>query len=371
MQRTSKQLSRAAAIHRSNAAPGKPKRIVMLGYPDAEVLDIIGPIDTFSVAARFLKATESLSDTYSIEIVAPTGGPIRTSSGIKLVPDMSMGRVRGGIDTLMVAGGEGAFEASHDPKILAWVRKWAPRVRRLCSVCTGSFVLAEAGLLDGKSATTHWRACDRLAKQYPSVTVLPDPIFIRDGDVFTSAGVTAGIDLALALVEEDFGRRVALAVARNMVMFLKRPGGQSQHSAQMSIQAADRQPIRELQAWISDHLNDNLSVDALAERAAMSPRNFARVFRHETGLTPGSFVESARVEAARRRLEESTDGVHLIASSCGFGTRESMRRAFLRVLRVSPSAYRERFQAREPRKSPSHRSKSRTLRSRNIAATAS
>ena len=204
-------------------------------------------------------------------------------------------------------------------------------------------MLAEAGLLDGLSATTHWRQCARLAAQYPAVSVESDPIFVRAGKIFTSAGVTAGIDLALALVEEDHGREVALAVARELVMFLRRPGGQSQFSVQMSAQVADREPIRELQRWMADHLGADLSVEALARRAAMSPRNFARVFTREVGATPGQFVEHSRVEAARRRLEESAEGVDSIASECGFGTRESMRRAFIRTLHVPPSAYRSRF----------------------------
>jgi transcriptional regulator GlxA family with amidase domain len=320
----------------------------MLAYAEAEVLDIVGPVDVFSIAARLLALQSSVKNAYSVEIAAPDSSPIATSSGVRLLPDIAMNKIAGNIDTLLVAGGQGAIRASQDPSIVKCVRKAAAHVRRLCSVCTGAFILAEAGLLDGRSATTHWRSCQLLAERYPSITVHKDPIFVRDANVFTSAGVTAGIDLALALVEEDFGRAIALEVARNMVMFLKRPGGQSQYSTQMSIQAADRQPIRELQTWIGDHLEQDLSVELLAERARMSPRNFARVFRRETGITPGLFVEVSRVEAARRRLEESTDGVDLIASICGFGTRESMRRAFLRVLRVSPRAYRERFRVREP-----------------------
>jgi transcriptional regulator GlxA family with amidase domain len=219
----------------------------------------------------------------------------------------------------------------------------APNVRRIGSVCSGAFILAEAGLLDGRRATTHWGWCKELAQRYPRVKVDPDPIFVRDGSIYTSAGVTAGMDLALALVEEDHGRELALRVARQLVLFLRRPGGQSQFSAQLAVQAADREPLRELQAWIADHLNQDLSVEALADRVAMSPRNFARVFSREVGVTPARFVEQARVEAARRRLEESAHGVDAIASQCGFGTAESMRRAFLRRLHVPPSAYRHRF----------------------------
>ena len=220
----------------------------------------------------------------------------------------------------------------------------AQRVRRLGSVCSGAFVLAEAGLLDGRRATTHWSVCDALAQRYPRVRVDPDPIFIRDGRIYTSAGVTAGMDLALALVEEDHGREIALHVARELVLFLRRPGGQSQFSAQLALQTTDHQPLRELQAWIAEHPSADLSVATLAARVAMSPRNFARVFVRELGLTPARFVEQIRVEAARRRLEESAHGVDLIASECGFGSAESMRRSFVRTLRVPPSAYRSRFQ---------------------------
>jgi transcriptional regulator GlxA family with amidase domain len=226
-----------------------------------------------------------------------------------------------------------------------WVRAMAPRVRRLGSVCSGSFVLAEAGLLDGRRATTHWEWCATLAERYPAVTVASDPIFVRDGKIYTSAGVTAGMDLALALVEEDHGRELALEVARQLVMFLRRPGGQSQFSAQLAAQTADREPLRDLQSWISEHPEADLSVPALARRVAMSPRNFARVFTREVGMTPARFVESVRVEAARRRLEESASGVDSVAAACGFGTAESMRRAFLRIVRVPPAAYRHRFRA--------------------------
>ena len=218
-------------------------------------------------------------------------------------------------------------------------------MRRLASVCSGTFLLAEAGLLDGRRATTHWRVCDELAHRYPKITVERDPIFVGDRGVYTSAGVTAGMDLALALVEEDHGRELALRVARQLVMFLKRPGGQSQFSAQLAVQAADREPLRELQAWIADHLDADLSVAELASQVAMSERNFARVFTREVGLTAARFVERARVEGARRRLEESTDGVEMIAARCGFGSAEVMRRAFLRLLGVPPSAYRGRFRS--------------------------
>jgi transcriptional regulator GlxA family with amidase domain len=322
------------------------RRVAVVGFPDAQMLDIVGPLEVFARSGRWLRDHgRRADDAYAVEILAAAAGPFAASSGLQLVAARAFAEVRGGIDTLLVAGGVGVAQAVRDRALLRWLERMAPRVRRLGSVCTGTFVLAEAGLLDGRRVTTHWRACTRLARLYPALQVDPDPIFVRDGDVWTSAGVTAGMDLALALVEDDHGRDVALAVARELVLFLRRPGGQSQFSAQLAVQSADREPLRELQAWIPEHLDADLSVPALARRAAMSPRNFARVFTREVGRTPARFVEALRVEAARRRLEECGDGVDAIASQCGFGTAESMRRAFLRTLRVPPSDYRDRFRA--------------------------
>jgi transcriptional regulator GlxA family with amidase domain len=320
------------------------RRVVMVAFDDAQIIDITGPLEVFSRATRWLSDERRWrTPAYTIELVAAAAGPITTSSGLRLIADRQISEVRGPIDTLLVAGGRGTTAALQNRVLIDWIRRTGPRVRRLCSVCTGAFLLAEAGLLDGRAATTHWRQCEALAKRYPAITVETDPIFVRDANVFTSAGVTAGIDLALALVEEDHGGDTALAVARELVMFLRRPGGQSQFSVQLSAQTADREPLRDLQNWIANNLDQDLSVESLARRTAMSPRNFARVFSREVGLTPGQFVENLRLETARRRLEESVDGVDLIASETGFGTRESMRRAFLRNLHVPPSAYRSRF----------------------------
>ena len=267
------------------------------------------------------------------------------SSGIRLVAERAVGEVRGGIDTLLVAGGRGTAAALADELLLAWIRRMARRVRRLASVCSGTFLLAEAGVLDGRRATTHWEVCGELARRYPRVIVEDDPIFVRDGSVYTSAGVTAGMDLALALVEEDHGRDLALRVARQLVLFLKRPGGQAQFSVQLSAQLAEREPLRDLQAWIADHPAETMSIPALSGRVAMSPRNFFRVFTREIGVTPARFVERGRVEAARRLLEATTRGIEDIAARCGFGSAETMRGAFQRVLRVSPQAYRARLAA--------------------------
>jgi transcriptional regulator GlxA family with amidase domain len=316
------------------------RRVVVLAYDGIQSLDLIGPVEVFDVATR-----HQITPPYRVEIVAPTTDPIVTTSGVTITPQSAIGDLRGAIDTFVVAGGDGVYALIENAEVVDAVRRTAGRARRVASVCTGAFALAEAGLLDGRRVTTHWARCRRLARNYPELQVDPDPIFVRDGDVYTSAGVTAGIDLCLALVEADHGRELALAVARQLVVFLKRPGGQAQFSSHLSTQLAERDVLAEVQGWVADHLDDDLSVARLAARAAMSPRHFARVFRAETGVTPARFVERARVEQARRRLEESSAGVEEIAHDCGFGGPETMRRAFLRALRVGPSEYRQRFRA--------------------------
>lgn len=318
--------------------------MALVAYPDVQMLDVVGPLEVFACAARFVPAG---APPYVVEVLAARRGPVRASSGLTIGADRAWAQVRSGLDTLLVAGGPGTVRAMRDAALRAWLRRMAPRVRRFGAVCSGTFILAEAGLLDGRRCTTHWNNCADLAARYPALHVEPDPIFVRDGSVYTSAGVTAGMDLALALVEEDHGRDLAMRVARQLVLFLRRPGGQSQFSAQLAVQAAEREPLRDLQAWITEHPDADLSVPALARRVAMSPRNFARVFRREVGMTPARFTERIRVEAARRRLEETADGVEGVATVCGFGTAESMRRAFLRTVRVSPTAYRHRFRMRQ------------------------
>lgn len=327
-----------------------PRRIALVAFPGAQILDITGPLEVFASAAK-LRAARSgrrSNAAYTTEIVAACKGPLRTSGGVQLLADASLDALDPAPDTLLLAGGEGVDEAVHDRALIAAIRRVAPRTRRLASVCSGSFLLAEAGLLDGRRATTHWARCDSFAARYPAVRVERDPIFVRDGNVYTSAGVTAGMDLALALVEEDLGRELALEVARYLVLFLKRPGGQSQFSVQLAGQLAQRDPLREVQQYVADNPDADLSVRALAARAGMSARNFARVFTREVGSTPARFVEQTRLEAARRQLEESGDGVEAIASSCGFGTSETMRRTFVRRIQVSPADYRLRFQQSIP-----------------------
>lgn len=310
------------------------RRIVIVAFPDVQALDVTGPAEVFTQAGG-----------YVVQVAAPRAEPLRTGSGYAIVPELALGDVRGPIDTLLVAGGEGTRAAARDEDLIDWLRTIAPRARRVASVCTGAFLLARAGLLDGRRATTHWAWCDELARQFPQVIVEPDPIFVADGNVHTSAGVTAGMDLALALVEEDLGPAAALAVARQLVMFVRRPGGQAQFSTGLAAQAAGHAPLRELQAWMADHLDGDLSVEALADRAHMSPRSFARAFRRETGTTPAAHVEALRVERARLLLESTASPVAAVARACGFGTVETMRRAFARRVGVPPAAYRSRFAA--------------------------
>ena len=317
-----------------------PRRIVIVALPEVQPLDVTGPAEVLASAASVAGGDDA---AYTIEVVAPGGAPIPTDSGYAIVPAGALEAVRGPIDTLLVAGGAGARHASTET--VARVRRLAARAGRVASVCTGAYVLAAAGLLDGRRATTHWSWCDDLQRRHPAVTVERDPIFVVDGPVRTSAGVTAGMDLALALVEEDLGPRVALEVARWLVVFVKRPGGQAQFSAQLAGQSADRAPLRELQAWIADHLDADLSVPALAARACMSERHFARAFKAETGMTPAVYVESLRVERARLALESGAAPIDAVAARCGFGTVETLRRAFARRLGVSPAAYRNRFAA--------------------------
>lgn len=311
-----------------------PQRVVIVAFPDVQALDVAGPAEVFTQAGG-----------YDVCVAAPVREPLATGSGYAILPDLVLADVRGPIDTLVVAGGEGTRAASADDLLVGWIADAATGARRITSVCTGAFLLARAGLLDGRRATTHWAWCAALARAYPAVTVEPDPIFVADGPVRTSAGVTAGMDLALALVEEDRGPERALEVARNLVLFVRRPGGQAQFSAGLQAQAAGREPLRALQAWMTDNLGADLSVPALAARAHMSERHFARAFKDETGLTPGAYVERVRVERARLLLESTPTPVATVASRCGFGTVETMRRAFARRVGVSPGAYRERFAA--------------------------
>lgn len=333
---------RAAA----SAGPGRsPRRVAMVAFPSVQLLDVVGPLEVLAAATELVQARELDAPGYAIEVVGPEAGVLRASSGLTLGVDHDWDDRPEALDTLIVAGGIGSRRVARDARLQGYVRAAAARARRICSVCTGALILAEAGLLAGRRVTTHWGFAETLAARFPEVDVDPDSIYLRDGNVWTSAGVTAGMDLALALVEEDLGRAAALEVSRRMVFFLKRPGGQSQFSAQLAGQLAERDPLRELQSFVVEHPEADHSVESLASRVAMSPRHFARVFRDEVGRSPARFVECVRVEAARRRLEESRRSIEQVASDVGFGTAETMRRAFLRQLGVGPAAYRERFRA--------------------------
>jgi transcriptional regulator GlxA family with amidase domain len=327
-----------------------PKRVVFVVYPDLQILDLTGPFEVFALANRLTSGQGPLdrpggshSPHYELEVVSADGKPVRSSGGLEIAPDSSIEGSMGSLDTLMVVGGTGTLEAVRDERLVAWISSAARRSRRVASVCSGAFLLARAGLLDGRRATTHWDSCALLAESFPAVTVDEDSIFVRDGNVWTSAGVTTGMDLALALVEDDLGPDAARLVARWLVLFVQRPGGQAQFSAQLSAQRPQRSSLRDMEGWIADHIADDLSVTVMAEQVGMSTRTFARVFRHELGVTPAAYVEGVRVEAARRLLETTRRGVAEVARVCGFGTVETMHRVFKRTVRGTPGEYRRHF----------------------------
>ena len=321
------------------------RQVVMLAYPGAQTLDITGPLEVFARSARWLQDKGITREpAYSVELVAPKAGPFTVTSGMRMVAERSYRDVTRA-DILLVAGGTGHRPIMADQDVLSWLRRMAPKVSRLGSVCNGALILASAGLLDRKSATTHWDDVVELATISPSIRVQQDSIYVKDGKLYTSAGVTAGIDMALAIVEEDWGQPTALAVAQALVMFLKRPGGQSQFSEHLAAQFSEDDKLRELQLWVLDHLDQDLSVPKLAARVAMSERNFARRFTATVGMSPAQYVSRARLESARRKLEENNLQISQVARRCGFGTQETMRRTFVTELGVSPSDYRDRFRS--------------------------
>jgi transcriptional regulator GlxA family with amidase domain len=326
---------------------------VFVAGPGTEILDLVGPLQVFARASdMYCRENPGANPIYSIEVVSISSGrSLVANCGLRFAAQKTFREVRGKIDTLLVAGGNAIEQNKIDSAAVRWLRKTAERARRVGSVCTGAMLLARAGLLDGRRATTHWNWCQTLIKRAPRADVDPNPIFVRDENVYTSAGVTAGMDLALALVEEDHGSRLALQVARNLVLYLRRPGGQSQFSTALSLQFTDRKPLRELETWVLDNLNKPLTVSVLAQRVSMSPRNFARVFTKEMKTTPAKFLERLRVEAARRRLEESQNSMETIAAECGFGNVNSMRNVFQRILKIPPGQYRRHFRhVKRPKK---------------------
>lgn len=312
----------------------KQRSVLVVLFDGVQSLDVSGPMEVFAGASSFPGIA------YELRTGSLDGAPVRCSNGLTLVPDCALTDAAAP-DLLLVPGGAGT--RTPDPALTDWLRTHAPRAGQLVSVCTGALLLAGAGQLDGHRVTTHWSVCESLARNHPAVDVDPDPIFVRDGRLATSAGVTAGIDLALALVEEEHGREVALTVARHLVVFLRRPGNQAQFSAQLTAQTAVREPLRAVQHWITEHPDADLCVESLAARARLSPRHFARAFQAETGMTPGRYVERVRLEQARRLLEDTTDGVAGISRASGYGTPEAMRRAFVKALGTAPAEYRRRF----------------------------
>jgi transcriptional regulator GlxA family with amidase domain len=329
----------------SPANVARVRRVAIVAVPPARMLDVVGPAEVFTDANKL----HGGEPAYEVEIIAAAEGrTVPSQIGMPILAHRTYRELRGSIDTLLVGGGEWPPDKRHPPHFLSWLREQSTKVRRLGSVCTGALVLADAGLLNGRAATTHWNWCNELVQKHPLVKVDADPIYIRDKNIYTSAGVTAGIDLALGLVEEDLGASVALQIARMMVVFLRRSGGQSQFSATLAAQAGESQPLRDLLAWMADNLTQDMSVASLAQRAAMSPRNFARVFTQEVGETPARHVENLRLEAARRQLENTSSSLEEVADASGFRSAEILRRTFARRLGVTPGQYRASFRHAKP-----------------------
>ncbi len=317
------------------------RTVAIVAYPGVQSLDVTGPFEVFA-GARRAAAAHGIDAGYDVSVVAADPGPVTCESGIALIASaLPEPGVR--LDTLLLPGGGGVEDARHDPALVGWISHIASRARRVATVCSGALLGAEAGLLDGRRVTTHWARADQLAAEYPLVEVDADPIYMRDGEVWTSAGVTAGIDLALALVEDDLGSDVSQLIARWLVMYLHRPGGQTQFATPVWVRRAERSPVREAQSRVEATPDGDHRVSSMAEAASMSERHFTRVFTAEVGESPGRFVERVRTEAARRELESTHDTLDVIASRCGFGTPETLRRTFHRRLRTSPDAYRRRF----------------------------
>lgn len=318
-------------------------RVLIAVFPDVDLLDVTGPAEVFTLANR-----ESGGQAgYDVRLAGPSNAPVTTSAGVRLLPDLAFDDLDGPIDTLIVPGAVDLSPAGPlariDDDVVTWLRRIAPRTGRLASVCVGAHLLAAAGLLDGRTATTHWSTAGQLAAEHPEISVDPDPIFVRSGRVWTGAGISACLDLSLALVAEDHGEDLALAVARQLVVYLRRQGGQSQFSVPLSRPAPARRDIDELRLYIGEHLDADLSSAALAARMCLSERHFTRVFRQEMGATVATYVEAARVEAARRLLEATDHPLEQIARTAGFGSVETLHRAFHRQLATGPGAYRRRF----------------------------
>jgi transcriptional regulator GlxA family with amidase domain len=317
----------------------KRKTIAILVTPGVQLLDVSGPLDVFAEAN-----VQTNADVYQLRVIGSVPGPIRSSSGVRLMPDTAIGQqFTDKIDTLLVAGAPNVSETVLDSRVGDWLREVAPTVRRYGSVCSGAFFLASAGLLNGRRVTTHWAVADRLAQAFPSITVEPDAIHIRDGRLRTAAGVTAGLDLSLTLVEEDLGREVAMRVAAQLVMFFKRPGGQLQFSRKGEAAPVGRSALQEVQRWIAANPAEDLSVKNLAYRTGLSSRHFARLFHQEVGVAPATWVKEARIATARRLLESGEAVPKQVASQCGFANADTLRKAFVTLVGVTPAEYRKRM----------------------------
>lgn len=323
------------------------KHIAFLVIPDVTLLDVTGPYEVFSQTLELLKLKGEESEAkYALHTLSVTGSKlVSTASGMEIQCEGNIKSLSYEIDTLLIPGVPNSHMEDYrlDDKVYKWIYGQSLKVRRICSVCTGTFLLAEAGILSGKKATTHWELCDLLTNKYPDIEVDNNPIFVKDGNVYTSAGISSGMDLALALVEEDFGKKLALEVARQMVLYLKRPGSQSQYSTVLTHQNIDYKPIQDIGSWILEHLNENITVETLAEHSSMSARNFARVFVRETGISPAKYINKLRIEKACRYLVDSQLSLKEIADMCGLGSVDNMRKVFLKYIYISPADYRRNF----------------------------
>ncbi|MBS0661477.1 MAG: GlxA family transcriptional regulator [Verrucomicrobia bacterium] len=321
---------------------GRPKpRIGFLGFDGVVALDLVGPMDVFAFAGE-AAAPPGEKSAYELLVVSAKGRPFTCESGLVMQAHCALAEAEP-LDTLIIPGGCGLREAALMKVVAPWLKAGATRVRRIASICTGIYAMAEAGLLDGRRVATHWRFAADVARRYPKVKVDPEPLFIKDGSFYSSAGVTAGIDLSLALIEEDLGPGVALAAARDMVVYIKREGTQAQFSAPLKFQTDASGRFADLAAWIVRHLEADLSVERLAERACVSPRHFARLFKQAMGRTPASYIEDLRLDEARQRLASGNAKIEAIATSIGYGSADAFRRAFERRFQLSPATYRQRF----------------------------
>jgi len=338
-------------VRKKEANRPPSRRVVIVATPSAQSLEVAGPVEVFSIVNEKLReAGRELIPGYAVEVVSATEDlTIRSSSGLRMLADRSFRQVDYGIDTLLVAGGTKIWSGAGHEELLQWIRDRSAHARRYGSICTGAFVLAEAGLLKGKRVTTHWYFCQQLQKDYPDVIVDPQPIFIREDSLYTSAGVTTGVDMSVALVEEDCGLDIALRVARALVLFLRRPAGQSQFSAALQFQSTWRVPMRELPVYVLEHLQETLSIEQLAKQVSMSPRNFSRAFKQEFESTPAAFVEQLRAETAKRLVEDSTRGFAEIATECGIGSEDTLARLMSQYFGKTPSQLRKQARiGREP-----------------------